>query len=230
MTSYQALPNQVSVSLPYISKNLKEMSSLIKKLKSTNLQSQPALLSSITSISFNLSDIFQSQKPKPEEKSSFEALRKQYLELKAILTELESTIQRRSQRVSEGKSIISSDGLIQYEELAYKNELDLENEVMNEKYEEVEKVHKEILALNEIFKDVAVMVNEQGEMLKQVDKNVENAEKNTGKASKELVDAQEYQSKARRKLCIIFCILSIIVCVVIGFTYKDILLLFGVRV
>ena len=230
MASYQALPNQVSVSLPYISKNLKEMSSLIKKLKSTNLQSQPALLSKITPISSNLADIFQSQKPKPEEKPSFEALKKQFLELKEILLELESTIQRRSQRLSEGMSIVSSDGLIQYNELAYKNELELENEVMNEKFEEAEKVHKEILALNEIFKDVAVLVNEQGEMLKEADRNVENAEKNTGKASKELADAQEYQSSARRKLCIIFSILLVIVCAVIGFTFKDILRLFGLQV
>lgn len=230
MASYKAIPAPDSISLHYISKNLKEMSSLIKKLKSSKPSSQSALISEISSVSSNLSDIFQSQKPKQADKSSFEALKKQYFDLHSIYVELESSLQRRSKIVSERMSVISVDGLAQHDELVYNTEYEIEENIINEKYNEAEKVHEKILALNEIVKDVALLVNEQGEMLKDVEKNVDNAEKNTDKANQELIKAQDYQSRARRKCCIVLCVILIITMVLLGFTYKDILRFFGIKI
>ena len=125
MATYQALPNQVSVPLPYISQNLKKMSSLVKKLKSRDVRSQLLLLITIELISYNLADIFRSQKPKPEVKWEFETLGKHYNELKKIFTELDAIIHRRSDILIMAMSIDSGERVIQFDALAYKIELDL---------------------------------------------------------------------------------------------------------
>ena len=66
---------------------------------------------------------------------------------------------------------------------------------MNEKFEEAEKVHKEISALNEIFKDVVVSANQQGVVLRQVDRIVENAP----------INNRHYSRKQAKKRASGFC-------------------------
>ncbi|OCT56436.1 hypothetical protein XELAEV_18000100mg [Xenopus laevis] len=74
---------------------------------------------------------------------------------------------------------------------------------------------EDIQGINEIFKDLGMMVHEQGEMIDSIEANVENAEVHVQQANQQLATAAEYQRKSRRKICIIIAVL-VVAATVIG--------------
>ena len=60
--------------------------------------------------------------------------------------------------------------------------------------------------VNEIFKDLAIMVHEQGEVIDSIEANVDNAATHVETANVQLEKARHYQKASRRKLCIILII------------------------
>jgi len=65
----------------------------------------------------------------------------------------------------------------------------------------------------QIFKDLAVMVHEQGEMIDSIEANVDSAVVHVDQGATNVQRAAQYQSKVRRKrfFCVIFLIVLIIV-------------------
>lgn len=89
-----------------------------------------------------------------------------------------------------------------------------ENSVMVEERErEIRQIVQSISDLNEIFRDLAGMVVEQGTVLDRIDFNVEQACVKTDEGLKQLQKAEQYQKKNRKMLVIL--ILSVIVIVLI---------------
>lgn len=68
---------------------------------------------------------------------------------------------------------------------------------------EVTKVVKSIVDLNEIFKDLASMVQEQGTILDRIDYNVEQTQTQVGEGLKQLRQAEVYHRKNRKMVCIL---------------------------
>jgi len=86
----------------------------------------------------------------------------------------------------------------------------------------VENRHKDILRLeqsiqelHQLFLDMAILVESQGELIDQIEYNVSQSVAYTRKAVEELRGANKYQKKSRKKLCCIVVIL-LIVLVVLG--------------
>ena len=215
MSAYQALPSTEEVNLNYISKNLKEMSVLVKNLKGTTGSIYQATLDRIKSFEANLADIFENGKPIKEQRPQFKSLEKQFNDLQQVVKGLEETYARRSQRQSIYASVQS--GLIQHDELVYQNEEEIENQILQEKYQAAEEIHKDIVKLNEMFKDVAGMVHEQGEDLNRADAHVEVAVKSTEKSNQELASAKEYQDSACRKKCYLICAVLFLILISVGY-------------
>lgn len=71
------------------------------------------------------------------------------------------------------------------------------------------KLETSIRELHEMFMDMAMFVETQGEMINNIEKNVMNAADYVEHAKEETKKAIKYQSKARRKM------MFIIICVVI---------------
>lgn len=69
--------------------------------------------------------------------------------------------------------------------------------------QEVTKVVKSIVDLNEIFKDLATMVQEQGTILDRIDYNVEQTQTQVGEGLKQLRQAEVYHRKNRKMVCIL---------------------------
>lgn len=81
---------------------------------------------------------------------------------------------------------------------------DEENTRMAEHREqEVTKVVRSIVDLNEIFKDLATMVQEQGTILDRIDYNVEQTSTTVGEGLKQLRQAEVYHRKNRKMVCIL---------------------------
>uniref|UniRef100_A0A674CSU3 Syntaxin 16 n=1 Tax=Salmo trutta TaxID=8032 RepID=A0A674CSU3_SALTR len=96
-----------------------------------------------------------------------------------------------------------------------------QNTVMVEERErEVRQIVQSITDLNEIFRDLAGMVVEQGTVLDRIDFNVEQSCVKTDEGLKQLQKAEQYQKKNRKMLVIL--ILTVIVVVLI-------LILFGTK-
>ncbi|XP_031411755.1 syntaxin-2 [Meleagris gallopavo] len=97
-----------------------------------------------------------------------------------------------------------------------------DSQITRQALNEIESRHKDIMKLessirelHEMFMDMAMFVETQGEMINNIEKNVMNATDYVEHAKEETKKAVKYQSKARRKMWIII-IVSLVLIVVIG--------------
>lgn len=77
-------------------------------------------------------------------------------------------------------------------------------------------VQKSINELAELFKDLAVLLVEQGTILDRIDYNIEHAGEKIGQSVAELKQAEKYQKKTGYKLCmlvLLFIIIGLIIAV-----------------
>ena len=63
--------------------------------------------------------------------------------------------------------------------------------------------------------DLAVLVNDQGVMLDDIESNIERVADRTGAAGGELLKAERYQRSSRNKLCIILLVVAFVLAVII---------------
>ncbi|XP_069612153.1 syntaxin-2 isoform X1 [Ranitomeya imitator] len=94
-----------------------------------------------------------------------------------------------------------------------------DSQITRQALNEIESRHKDIMKLessirelHDMFMDIAMLVETQGEMINNIEKNVENAADYIEHAKEETKKAVKYQSKSRRKGWIV----AILVLVVIG--------------
>ncbi|XP_032830702.2 syntaxin-16 isoform X1 [Petromyzon marinus] len=91
-------------------------------------------------------------------------------------------------------------------------------EMVEEREREIRQIAQSISELNEIFRDLAHMVVEQGTVLDRIDYNVEQSCVKTEEGLKQLQKAETYQKKNRKMLAILllFVILVIMILVLVG--------------
>ncbi|XP_058640432.1 syntaxin-2 isoform X2 [Onychostoma macrolepis] len=100
-----------------------------------------------------------------------------------------------------------------------------DSQITRQALNEIESRHKDILRLessikelHDMFVDMAMLVETQGEMIDNIEKNVNNAVEYVGQAKVETKKAVRYQTQARRKLvCVAICgaVCSIILLIII---------------
>ncbi|XP_071836059.1 syntaxin-7-like [Apostichopus japonicus] len=83
--------------------------------------------------------------------------------------------------------------------------------ILEERERQVRDIESAIVDVNEIFRDLSAMVVEQGDMVDSIESNVERGADNVSSAREELVKAEMYQKKARRKQLCIVLILGVVV-------------------
>ncbi|RDW57129.1 SNAP receptor PEP12 [Aspergillus mulundensis] len=99
--------------------------------------------------------------------------------------------------------------------LANQDEVDFQEALIIEREAEIRNIEQSVGELNELFRDVAHIVNEQGEQLDTISGNVENVHANTQGANVELRSASRYQKNARTKACCLLIILAVILAIII---------------
>ncbi|CAB39138.2 Syntaxin pep12 [Schizosaccharomyces pombe] len=92
------------------------------------------------------------------------------------------------------------------------SQLEYQQRLINERQGEIENLTQGINELNEIFRDLSTIINEQGELVTNIEYNVGNTSTNTKNASRQLQIANEHSRKARKRS---FCFLVILV-VILG--------------
>ncbi|TVY35519.1 Syntaxin [Lachnellula subtilissima] len=99
--------------------------------------------------------------------------------------------------------------------LASQDEVDFQDSLIVEREAEIRNIEQGVTELNELFRDVAHIVNEQGEVLDTIANNVENTRTDTRGADLELRSAARYQRNARSKACCLLLILAVILTIII---------------
>jgi len=78
------------------------------------------------------------------------------------------------------------------------------------RHRDILKLEQSINELHKLFVDMAILIETQGEMIDQIEANIEASVGFTGKAVEELQKANKYQKKSRKKMCIIIIILLVV--------------------
>lgn len=98
-------------------------------------------------------------------------------------------------------------------------EEDVNIEVLHEREQAIRQLEADIMDVNQIFKDLGLLIHEQGDMIDSIEASVESAAVSVEHGTQQLQQARNYQSKVRRrKLCILIIVLVIlaILAIIIG--------------
>ncbi|KAJ4501957.1 SNAP receptor [Exophiala dermatitidis] len=99
--------------------------------------------------------------------------------------------------------------------LAQQDEVDYQENLIIEREGEIRQIEQSVGELNELFRDVATLVRDQGDLIDAIDVNVENTLTDTRGADVELRSASRYQKAARNKACCLLLILAIVLLIII---------------
>ena len=99
--------------------------------------------------------------------------------------------------------------------LASQDEVDFQESLIIERESEIRNIEQSVGELNELFRDVAHIVHEQGGQLDTIDDNVQNVAQDTRHADLELRSANKYQKAARGKACCLLLILAIVLIIIV---------------
>ncbi|XP_019907774.1 syntaxin-2 isoform X3 [Esox lucius] len=90
------------------------------------------------------------------------------------------------------------------------------------RHQDIIRLESSIMELHAVFMDMAMLVENQGDMVNNIEKNVSNAVEYIGRAKEETKKAVRYQRKSRRKLfwiaiCMALVLLIVVITLVISF-------------
>jgi len=100
----------------------------------------------------------------------------------------------------------SPEGNKQQIQLQIEEEVDLN--LLREREQSVKKLETDIVEVNQIFKDIAKIVHNQGEKFDSIEANVEAAAVHVTDGAQELAKAREYHAKGRRRSLTLTCIFA----------------------
>ncbi|KAJ5099076.1 hypothetical protein N7532_006077 [Penicillium argentinense] len=100
-------------------------------------------------------------------------------------------------------------------QLANQGEVDFQESLIIERETEIRNIEQSVGELNELFRDVAHIVHEQGGQLDIISENVENVTQDTRGANVELRGASRHQKNARNKACCLLIIMAVILTIIV---------------
>lgn len=94
----------------------------------------------------------------------------------------------------------------EFEQIEQRREM--ERALIEERDQGIRKIESTVLTVNEIFTDLAQLVEEQGHMIDNIEANIVSTESNVKQGTQELRKASDYQKKSRTKLCwLLLCVI-----------------------
>ncbi|GMJ16059.1 ARABIDOPSIS THALIANA SYNTAXIN OF PLANTS 22, SYNTAXIN OF PLANTS 22, SHOOT GRAVITROPISM 3 [Hibiscus trionum] len=101
------------------------------------------------------------------------------------------------------------------EVLLLDNEIAFNEAIIDEREQGIQEIQQQIGEVNEIFKDLAVLVHEQGTMIDDIGTHIENSQAATVQAKSQLVKAAKTQRSNSSLACLLLVIFGIVILIVI---------------
>mmetsp|Transcript_30600 Transcript_30600/g.49269 ORF Transcript_30600/g.49269 Transcript_30600/m.49269 type:complete len:295 (-) Transcript_30600:193-1077(-) len=96
-------------------------------------------------------------------------------------------------------------------------EMEFNNALIEEREAGILEIQQQIGEVNEIFQDLAVLVNEQGQMIDDIEANIVSTAVRTKDAQRELTKADKSQKAARNKMICLAVVIAVVLIVLILF-------------
>jgi len=110
------------------------------------------------------------------------------------------------------------------EQFQRQNTIDFQNNLILDRDKDIRDIERQVVEVNEIFRDISTLVVEQGQMIDSIESNIESGVQNTTKGVEDIQKASKYQRSSRNKLCCLALIILIILGVAILFIW-----MFGIK-
>ncbi len=94
------------------------------------------------------------------------------------------------------------------------NEIEIPKQPLNT--QRINHLATDIQQVSELFTDMALLVNAQGENIDNIEINIQNSSTNIEQANKQLVEANKYQKRKRRCACKCICFLLTTIIIIKG--------------
>ncbi|KAK2373894.1 Syntaxin-22 [Trifolium repens] len=101
------------------------------------------------------------------------------------------------------------------EVISLDNEISFNEAIIEEREQGIQEIQQQIGEVNEIFKDLAVLVHEQGAMIDDIGTNIENSHEATVQAKSQLVQASKTQRSNSSLACLLLVIFGIVLLIII---------------
>uniref|UniRef100_A0A6U0IXN1 t-SNARE coiled-coil homology domain-containing protein n=1 Tax=Sexangularia sp. CB-2014 TaxID=1486929 RepID=A0A6U0IXN1_9EUKA len=120
-----------------------------------------------------------------------------------------ATLEEIEEAISSGKaSKVISQQLLG--DTRYQKEAEEALSYVESKHREVQRLEASIEELHQLFIDMAILVEEQGQLFDQIEHNINKARDYTEQGAKQLVKAKKTQRKNRKKMIILFIVLFLV--------------------
>ena len=209
-----------------IQNNLKGFNSKLKEYQRSPNKSKKVIYPELEKKQSRLQEIFNRPRTNLSDKAKLETLEKQFKELSLNFSKIKPNFELESELSPSDhkKHDDVLDGIVENEDLAIQDINSIREKEYIARKENVDKLHKDMVTVNEMFKDSAKMIHEQGHMLVDSENNLMVAVEQTGTGVQELQKADVYQQKAKRKLCCI-CVIAVVavavlLAIILGVIYK----------
>ena len=148
--------------------------------------------------------------------TEFQVLQRRAIEKeKASAAAARVALDEQGQSSSRAQSPTGERQVQEQERLAPQDEVDFQESLIVERESEIRNIEQSVGELNELFRDVAHMVHEQGVGLDIISENVQTVRDDTRGASAELNTASKYQKAARSKACCLLLILAVVLTIIV---------------
>ena len=212
-----------------------EVSSNINKIISDVQAKQASMKGIIDSLEQMIKDNQNEDNPETRIRNNlFSSMTKKYqdicIKFQKLENDLKNIMQTKTIRAVEALGIKLSDkekGEVindpKYVEQIYRDKLTggahvkLQNAVadLEERHKDIKNLEKSILQVHNLIIDLSKLVQLQGEMIDNIDVNIQKAKNYVDKGQKNLIKAKENMKKARKKKCIILIIVIVILVIVL---------------
>jgi len=117
---------------------------------------------------------------------------------------------------------LEKQGLIEtqrVQQLQLDNERQFMDALIADREQGIKEIEKTVVEVNEIFRDLSHLVQEQGVMIDNIESNIEESVVKTTDGVEELRKANEYQKSSRNKMCCLALIILIVAAIIVLVVY-----------
>ncbi|ORX61875.1 t-SNARE [Hesseltinella vesiculosa] len=129
---------------------------------------------------------------------------------KATSAMLQSQVAVEEDEMADDQTTLVDDTQRRIQLQALDNEIEYNEVLISEREGEIQGIEQGITELNEIFRDLGMLVNEQDNGIQSIYSNVLNISQNTRQAAEELTVANRHQKNARKNMCCFLLIIAVV--------------------